>query len=181
MATFTDRLTDAHRAFIAAQQLFFIATAPREGRINLSPKGLDTFRVIDDRTVGYLDLTGSGNETATHIHDDGRVTLMMCSFDKKPLILRVYGRGAVVRPGEPGWEVLAPRFELLAGTRQIIRVDVDSVQTSCGYAVPLYDLVGPRDTLLKWAESKGEDELAAYREQRNRRSIDGAPAYPDDA
>ena len=173
MATFYDALDDDMVAFCAAQHVFFVATAPREGRLNLSPKGRDTFRCLDTRTVAYLDLTGSGNETAAHLAEDPRVTLMMCSFDKKPQILRIYGHGRVVRPDDAAWTELAPHFELLPGARQIVVVDVGSVQTSCGYAVPRYDLVEPRDTLVKWARGKGDE--GAYRAEKNQRSIDGKP------
>ncbi|MCB9732223.1 MAG: pyridoxamine 5'-phosphate oxidase family protein [Deltaproteobacteria bacterium] len=180
MAQFFDALSDDHRAFIAEQHLFFVATACADGRVNLSPKGMDTLRVLDDRTVAYLDLTGSGNETAAHLAADGRITMMLTSFGKKPLILRLYGRGDVVRPGDAAWEALAGHFTLLTGTRQIIRVAIDSVQTSCGYAVPRYELVAERQTLVDWADRKGPDGLIAYRRDKNRRSIDGKPAYPGD-
>ena len=173
MATFYDQLTDQHAAFIARQPMFFIATAPKAGRINLSPKGMDTFRVFSPTRVGYLDLTGSGNETAAHIRDDGRVTVMFNSFDHAPLILRLYGRGRVVAADTEEFAALAPQFPDLPGARQIIVVDVDSVQTSCGYAVPEMELKAERQTLRTFAERKGEDGLAAYRRERNARSIDG--------
>src|SRR5688500_785364 len=118
MARFYPALNDFHREFIAEQKLFFVASAPDEGRINLSPKGMDTFRCLDETTVAYLDLTGSGNETAAHLRENGRITIMFCSFSEKPLILRLYGRGEVVRAGDEGWEELAQSFEILTGTRQ---------------------------------------------------------------
>lgn len=175
MADFFDALTAEHREFIAAQSVFFVATAPADGgRVNLSPKGMDTLRIVDEHTVAYLDLTGSGNETAAHIADDGRMTLMLCSFDRTPLIMRLYGTGRVLGLEEAARDLDA-EFPELPGARQVIVCDIASVQTSCGYAVPVMDLVDERRTLTGWAASKGEDELAAYREQRNRESIDGLP------
>jgi predicted pyridoxine 5'-phosphate oxidase superfamily flavin-nucleotide-binding protein len=175
VADFFEALTAEHREFIERQPVFFVATAPADGgRVNLSPKGMDTLRVVDERTVAYLDLTGSGNETAAHIADDGRVTLMLCSFDRTPLILRLYGTGRVLSVEEAARELDAS-FPDLPGARQVIVCDVDSVQTSCGYAVPVMDLVDERRTLTGWAASKGADELAAYRDEKNRESIDGLP------
>lgn len=167
---------DAERAaFIAAQPMFFVATACAEGRVNCSPKGMDTLRVLDARTVAYLDLTGSGNETAAHLRADGRLTLMWCAFGGPPKILRTYGRGRVVFPDQPEWSTLAPRFPALAGARQIIVQTVESVQTSCGFGVPRMELVGERDQLVRWAETKGPAGVAAYRREKNVRSLDGLP------
>lgn len=177
MASFFPELTDKLQEFIAAQKVFFVASAPRAGRVNLSPKGMQTLRCVDARTVAYLDLTGSGNETAAHIADNGRVTLMMCGFEAAPLILRIYGQGTVIRPWQPEWSTWAPRFELLPGTRQIIVVRIESVQTSCGAAVPQYDFVAERPKLCQWAESKGDEGLAQYREAKNQLSIDGLPTH----
>lgn len=169
-------ISDDLRRFIEAQPMFFVASAPREGgRVNLSPKGMDTFRVLAENEVAYLDLTGSGNETAAHLLDDGRITVMFCSFAKKPLILRLYGRGETAHPGSRRYETLAPHFPTIAGTRQIIVVAVDSVQTSCGFAVPLMELVGERRTLAESAEKKGEAAMEEYRRRKNRVSIDGLP------
>lgn len=173
MAKFFETLTDEIRDFIAEQTIFFVATAPEEGRINLSPKGMDTFRCLDPKTVAYLDLTGSGNETAAHLRENGRVTLMFCSFSRKPLILRLYGRGRAVMPGSAEWDALYPRFEPLPGARQIFVIDLDTAQTSCGYGVPVFTGQEERPTLRKWAENKGEEGIAAYRLEKNRRSIDG--------
>ena len=180
MANFFTALNDDLKAFIAEQKLFFVATAPSAGRLNLSPKGLDTFRCLDDRTVAYLDLTGSGNETAAHLVDDGRMTVMFCSFTRKPLILRLYGHGRVVQPHDEAWPALFAHFDPVPGQRQIIVLDVDSVQTSCGYAVPQFAFQAERDTLRRWAEHKGEEELAAYRAKKNQRSIDGLEVYRGD-
>jgi hypothetical protein len=175
MARFYPALEERHRDFIAAQKVFFTATAPADSRINLSPKGMDSLRVLDARRVAYLDLTGSGNETAAHLRHDGRMTLMFCSFDAEPLILRLYGRGHVVRRQDAAWAELRRHFPALAGERQLIVLDVDSVQTSCGYAVPLMDYRGERDTLARWAEKKGPTGLLDYWRDKNRTSIDGLP------
>ena len=176
MATFTENLTDKHQTFIQKQHLFFVATAPAaEGRINLSPKGLDTFRILDDTTVAYLDLTGSGNDTAAHLTANGRVTLMFCAFDGAPLILRIYGTGRVIRPEDVDWSRRAGGFPTLPGARQIMEIKIDSVQTSCGYAVPEYTYVADRKALLNWAEKKGPEALEAYRDSNNKMSIDGEP------
>ena len=173
MADFYDTLDERLQAFIAEQAIFFVATAPRHGRINLSPKGMDTLRCLSPRRVAYLDLTGSGNETAAHLREDARLTLMWCSFAAKPLILRIYGQGRVARPSDDQWDELAVHFQILPGTRQIIHLEVESVQTSCGYAVPRYDLRQERNTLTRWAEKKGPEGIAEYQRQRNATSIDG--------
>jgi hypothetical protein len=175
MAKFYDSLTPKLREFIAAQHVFFVATAPPEGRLNLSPKGMNTLRVIDDNTIGYLDLTGSGNETSAHIHADGRLIFMFCSFDETPWILRLYGRGRVVQPGDPDWALLSTNFPSLPGTRQIILLQMESAQTSCGFSIPLMEFKGERQVLVEWAEKKGEDGVAEYRDKNNRVSIDGLP------
>ncbi len=173
MAEFFDHIPENLRAFIAQQKLFFVATAAAAGRISLSPKGMDTFRCLDAHQAAYLDLTGSGNETAAYLKADGRVTLMFCSFDHRALILRLYGRGRAVQPGAPEWDALIGKFPAIPGTRQIMLFDIDSVQTSCGYAVPEYELKQERQILLQWAENKTPDELQAYRKQKNAVSIDG--------
>ncbi len=175
MAKFHSALNDDLRDFISRQQMFFTATAAAEGRINLSPKGLESLRVLDDTRVAYLDLTGSSAETAAHLRADGRLTLMFCSFEGEPLILRLYGRGRVVAPADPDWAALAPRFQTIPGERCIILLEIESVQTSCGFGVPLYRFEGQREDLVRWAEKKGEEGLAAYRREKNRSSIDGLP------
>ena len=177
MAKTYPSITPELAAFIEAQPLFFVATAPldADGHVNLSPKGLDTFRVLAPDRVAYLDLTGSGNETAAHIVENGRITFLFCAFAGAPKILRLYGRGRVVLPGEEEWNDLAGCFTSLPGARQIVVADLDRVQTSCGFGIPLMEYVGQRPTLPKWAESKRE-ELAAYRRRKNARSIDGLPA-----
>ena len=173
LASLDERLT----AFIAAQKIFFTATAPNAGRVNLSPKGIDTFRCLDDHTVAYLDLTGSGNEAAAHLIENGRMTIMFCAFDGAPLILRLYGHGRVVRPRDADWDTLLARFDSLPGLRQIVVLQIESVQTSCGFAVPLYEFAGDRRTLLDWSEQKGPDGLEEYRREKNQTSIDGLPTH----
>ncbi len=175
MAKFQDELDDNLRGFIARQHIFFVASAPRAGRINLSPKGLDSLRILDAKRVAYLDMTGSGNETAAHLLENGRLTLMFCSFEGDHLILRLYGQGRVVTRHDAEWDALSGLFPPLAGVRQIIVLAIDSLQTSCGAGVPLYDYRGEREALLRWVEKKGEDGARAYRLEKNRISIDGLP------
>lgn len=176
MAEFFDALNDRHIAFIADQPMFFVATAAEGARINLSPKGMDSFRVLSPGRVAYLDVTGSGNETHAHLIADGRITIMFNSFDRNALILRIYGRGRPVLPQDAEWDGLIARFDPLPGTRQIFVIDVEGVQTSCGYAVPQMALVAERDTLNKWNARLSDEEQAAYRVKNNARSIDGLPA-----
>jgi hypothetical protein len=180
MAKLFEHLSPEHIAFIARQKVFFVATAAPGSRISLSPKGLDSLRVLDERSVAYLDLTGSGAETAAHLRVDPRMTLMLCSFAADALILRLYGRAASVRPGEPRWQELAPRFPQLPGARQIVLLQVESVQTSCGAGLPLMGYAGERGTLTEWARKKGEDGIAEYRRRKNAVSIDGLPTGWDD-
>ncbi len=175
MPRFHDHITDKLRAFMEAQKVFFTATAGEEGRINISPKGMDTFRCLDAHTVAYLDLTGSGNETAAHLQDNGRLTIMFCSFSQKPLILRLYGTGIRVGLEHDRWQEFIRRFPRLPGTRQIMLMHVDSLQTSCGFGVPVYDFRQERDSLTEWAAKKGEPGLAEYRRKHNAESIDGLP------
>jgi hypothetical protein len=169
-----DAITDELAAFIAAQRVFFVATAPTDGgHVNVSPKGLDTFTVLDPSTVAYLDLTGSGVETIAHLRENGRITIMFCAFDGKPNIARLYGRGEVLLIGEPEADSLLPRFGEYPGGRSVIRVHVDRVSTSCGYGVPLLEYEGERDELLKFADRRGPEGLVEYREDKNAVSIDG--------
>jgi hypothetical protein len=178
MGKTVDAVTPELASFIEQQHVFFVATAPlaADGHVNLSPKGLDTFRLLSPTQAAYLDLTGSGNETAAHVAENERITIMFCSFAGGPMILRLYGRGRVVLPGTPEWAELAPRFPEFASARQIVVADVDRVQTSCGFGVPTMELVGERDMLQQWAAKKGPEGLAAYRRQKNATSIDGLPA-----
>ncbi|MBO9518025.1 MAG: pyridoxamine 5'-phosphate oxidase family protein [Porphyrobacter sp.] len=179
MAEFFEELNDRHAAMIAAQPVFFVATAAQDARINLSPKGYDCFRILSPRRVAYLDLGGSGNETNAHLLADGRITLMFCNFQQPALILRIYGRGEPVVPWDRGWDELAPHFTMLPGTRQIFDIQVESVQTSCGYGVPIMELERERPTLLKHhAQADPREWAGKYRTRRE--SIDGLPARATD-
>jgi hypothetical protein len=175
MSKFFDRLTPELIEFVSAQPVFFVATAAPEGRINLSPKGMDTFRVLDETRVAYLDLTGSGNETAAHLLRDGRITIMFCSFDNSAKIARIYGRGATIRPGHARWPELSAKFPKLPGVRQVMEIRVESAMTSCGYAVPRMSETTARDTLEKYWTKKGEVEKERYWQTHNLLSIDGLP------
>ena len=179
MSEFTTHITDDHRTFIEKQPVFFIATAAADARINLSPKGMDSFRVLDDRRVGYLDVGGSGNETHAHLSADGRATIMFCAFDRPALILRIYARGRAVLPQDARWDDLAGHFAMLPGTRQIFEFDVDSVQTSCGWGVPLMTFDRESQTLKKYAAKFSDAELLAYQANRTK-SIDGLPVRLQD-
>ncbi len=173
MARFFQKLTPELREFIQRQHIFFVATAAAQGRVNLSPKGMDTFRVLADDRVAYLDLTGSGNETAGHILHDGRLTIMFCSFDGKPLILRLYGQGQVVRWQDQAWPQLIAQFTQTPGQRQIIFLNVESLQTSCGFGVPQFQLIEHRPDLMHWCGKKGPEEIRKYWSEKNQKTIDG--------
>ena len=177
MGKLHESIKPAHREFIEKQHIFFVSTAPlnADGRINLSPKGLDCFRVLSENKVAYMDLVSSGNETSAHTRENGRITFMFCSFQGSPNILRLYGKGRAVLPGTEEWETLAPHFTLYPSTRQIIAAEIDLVQTSCGFGVPLYEYVGDRDIHFDWAEKKGEAGLQEYIREKNLVSLDGLP------
>lgn len=177
MAKVFDSITNDLQRFIEAQQMFFVATAPlaADGHVNLSPKGFNCFRLLSPHQVAYLDVTGSGNETSAHLQENGRITFMFCAFQEPPSILRLYGKGRTILPDMPEWTELYALFSPISGTRQIIIADIDRVQTSCGMGVPLYDPVGQRESLVKWADKKGKDGLHDYQQQKNTTSIDGLP------
>lgn len=183
MAEFFDALTDEHSGFIARQPVFFVATAAAGARINLSPKGMDSFRVLGPKLAGYLDVGGSGNETQAHLTADGRITIMFCAFDKPALILRIYGRGRNILPQDRAWAQHAGAFKILPGTRQIFLIDIDSVQTSCGWGVPFMAYDCERDTLNRAHQSL--DRAAREKKLATRtKSIDGLPVqiqteFPD--
>lgn len=175
MAKILDHIDHSLAEFIGAQQVFFVASAPLsvDGHVNLSPKGLDSFRIIDPTTVAYLDLTGSGIETLAHVKENGRLVVMFCAFSGPPNIVRLHGRAEAVELGDPRFEELRALFPGHAGARAVIRLRVTRVATSCGYAVPRLEYAGDRDTLGRWAENKGEAGLDAYRREKNVASIDG--------
>jgi hypothetical protein len=159
--------------FIERQKIFFVATAARNGKVNVSPKGMDTLRVLDDTRLIWLNLTGSGNETAAHLIDYSRMTLMFCSFDHDPLILRIYGEAETLYPRDKSWSELIDHFTTLPGARQIFDLRIDLVQTSCGFAVPMYEFTGERKTLETWSNKKGDAGIRKYWSEKNQTSIDG--------
>jgi hypothetical protein len=164
-----------HRQFVAAQALFFVATTAPEARINLSPKGMDCLRILGDNRLIWLNVTGSGNETAAHLAAEDRMTVMWCSFGTRPLILRAYGAARAVHRGDADWAILAAELPDVPGARQIVDMTVDLVQSSCGFAVPLMDNPRERPVLRNWAEGQGEAGLRDYWDKRNRVTIDGLP------
>ncbi len=177
---FFEDIQDNHLTFIQDQKMFFVATAAAEGRINLSPKGMDSLRVIDSRSVAWLNLTGSGNETSAHVQDNGRMTLMFCGFDDQPIILRLYGKATVYHPRDADWERYVKMFPNMPGARQFFHLQITSVQKSCGYGVPLYDYVKERDTLRNDSEKKEKVGIEKYWKERNQISIDGLPTHITD-
>ncbi|WP_020527499.1 pyridoxamine 5'-phosphate oxidase family protein [Flexithrix dorotheae] len=172
MGKFSNTLTKKDIDFIASQHIFFTATAPFEGRINVSPKGMNSFRVINENEVAYLDLTGSGNESASHILENKRLTIMMCAFEGKPNILRMYGKGEVILKKDAEWEDYFSKFNPIDGVRQIIKLKIESVQNSCGMAVPFFDYNDERRELENWATQKGEPGLLDYQNKNNLKTID---------
>jgi hypothetical protein len=177
MGKFHESISDEHKAFIEKQHIFFVSTAPlgADGHINLSPKGMDCFRVLSANHVAYMDLISSGNETSAHTLENGRITLMFCSFEGNPNILRLYGKGRTVLPGDVDWQELSSHFKIYPSTRQIIVTDVSKVQTSCGFGVPLYEYAGERDHHFKWADQRGPAGLETYQQEKNMVSLDGLP------
>jgi hypothetical protein len=176
-----DAIPDHLVSWMEEQPVYFVASAPlsADGHVNVSPKGGDSFRVIDPNTVAYLDLTGSGAETIAHTRENGRLTIMFASFGDKPNIVRLFGRGEAVLPDHPAFDELYARFPDHPGTRSIIRLHSTEITTTCGYAVPMMELVGPRPTLDEWAERKTPAELDDYRATKNAVSLDGLPALAD--
>lgn len=166
-------ISDKFKTFIAEQKLFFVGTAASDGRVNVSPKGMDSLRVIDDNTVVWLNLTGSGNETATHLLENDRMTIMFCAFEGPPNILRLYGHAKALRPNHPDWEKYIGLFPEYRGARQLMIMNVDLVQKSCGYAVPLYEYKENREVLTQWTAKKSDAEIVSYQREKNSTSIDG--------
>ncbi|KAA3611151.1 MAG: pyridoxamine 5'-phosphate oxidase family protein [Calditrichaeota bacterium] len=165
------------KKFIESQKMFFVGTATAESRVNISPKGMDSFRVLDENRVVWLNVTGSGNETSAHVQENPRMTIMFCAYEGKPLILRLYGVAKAIRPNDPEWEKLYSLFNPLPGARQIFDVKIDLVQTSCGMAVPFYDYVEDRDLLTKWANKKSPADIEKYQQEKNKISLDGKPIH----
>jgi hypothetical protein len=177
MGKFHENIKPAHKEFIEQQHMFFVASSPlsKDGRVNLSPKGLDSFCVLSENKVGYADLISSGNETSAHTLENGRITFMFCSFDKVPNILRLYGKGFTVLRNTAGWDLYAPHFTIYPSTRQIIVADINLVQTSCGFGVPIYEYQGDREQHFLWAEKLGAEGLNEYIQNKNLISLDGLP------
>lgn len=178
MAKFYPKLETHHRDFIAAQRIFFTASAPPDGRVNVSPRSTDLLRILSDNRALYLDRTGSGNETAAHMRAGGRLTVMFCAFEGPPLIMRLFGRGMVIARGSAAYaDLLGAEFdnEEPLGARQMMRIDFDVVQTSCGFGVPLFDYVEERPHMDRWARAKGVDGIEAYWREKNLVSMDGLP------
>jgi hypothetical protein len=175
-----DGLDDDLRGFIARQHVFFVGTAPlaADGHVNVSPKGLDTFRVLGPATVAYLDLTGSGVETVAHLRENGRLTVLFCAFEGRPRILRLYGRGRAVEPTDAGWADVSADFPAMPGVRSVVLLDVDRIADSCGYGVPRFEFAGDRPQLAEWADKKGAEGVRHYQARKNRTSIDGLPGLP---
>jgi hypothetical protein len=161
--------------FIRAQRMFFVATAAADGRVNVSPKGLDSLRILSPTKILWLNLSGSGNETAAHIREFPRMTLMFCAFEGDAMILRVYGKARVLHPREPGWNEASAQFPKMAGSRQLFEMEIELLQTSCGTGVPFMEFVGERgpSEMLPFYEEMGEAKLRAYWARKNARSIDG--------
>jgi hypothetical protein len=170
-----DAIPGKSHDFIRAQKIFFVGTAGKEGRVNVSPKGMDSFRIIDDHTVRWLNVTGSGNETAAHVLENQRMTIMFCAFEGNPLILRLYGSARVIHPTDDQWTEWAADFPALPGARQIFELNIDLVQTSCGFGVPFFDFKEEREQLNQWAENKGQEKIQEYWSEKNAVSIDGKP------
>jgi hypothetical protein len=177
MGTQFERIGESHRAFIEEQHIFFCGTAADEGRVNISPKGMDSLRVMGPNRIVWRNWTGSGNETAAHLALHNRMTLMWCGFGKRPMIMRAYGTARTLHPRDADFAALGEMFPPSEGARQIYDMSVEMLQTSCGYAVPYFDHKGGRDTLRHWTEDKGPAGIAAYWEERNQRTIDGLPTH----
>ena len=175
MSKIYTKITTRLQKFIEAQKIFFVATAPNSGRINLSPKGMDSFRVIDENRVLWLNVTGSGNETAAHLLENNRITIMFCSYEGAPNILRLYGKGKEIKEGDTSWNELISLFPKTPGTRQIFDITIETAQTSCGMSIPFFDYKGERNELNDWAEERGKEGIKQYWEDKNQTSIDGLP------
>jgi hypothetical protein len=176
MAQKYSELSDKHAQFITEQKIYFVGTATPDSRVNISPKGMDSLRILDKHRVAWLNFTGSGNETASHVQESPRMTLMFCALSGNPLILRLYGNAKVIHHNDPEWEALYSLFEPIPGARQIFDLSIDLVQTSCGMGVPYFNYEGEREQLRDWALNKGEDGIKKYWQDKNQKNIDGIPS-----
>ncbi|SHM92847.1 pyridoxamine 5'-phosphate oxidase family protein [Polaribacter sp. KT 15] len=177
MSKFYTKLTSRLQKFIEVQKIFFVATAPTSGRINLSPKGMDSFRVVSENRVLWLNVTGSGNETAAHLLENNRITIMFCAFEGAPNILRLYGKGKEIKEGDASWNNLINLFPETPGTRQIFDITVESAQTSCGMSIPFFEYKSERNELNDWAAEQGKEGISKYWKEKNQTSIDGLPTH----
>lgn len=168
-----DHITSELKEFVKKQKIFFVGTAAEDGRVNVSPKGIDSFRVLGDNKIIWLNLTGSGNETAAHLLKNDRMTILFCAFEGKPIILRLYGNSKIYHSRDKEFDKYLSLFPKTAGSRQIIEMDVDLVQTSCGFAVPFMDFKEERTNLITWAEKQGNNKIEKYWSEKNTQSIDG--------
>ena len=175
MSKFYKKITSRLQKFIEDQKIFFVTTAPNSGRINLSPKGMDSFRVVNEKRVLWLNVTGSGNETAAHLLENERITMMFCAFEGAPNILRLYGKGKEIKEGDASWNDLIILFPETPGTRQIFDIAIESAQTSCGMSIPFFEYKGERNELNDWATEQGKEGIKDYWESKNQTSIDGLP------
>ena len=173
MGQLFEALSPRHVTFIEAQKIFFVGTAAAEGSVNLSPKGGDALRILGPNTLAWLNLTGSGNESAAHVLQHPRMTVMFCAFEGAPLILRAYGRARVLHRGDPGWEAALAHFPASVAARQVFLLDIERVQTSCGMSVPLFDYQGDREDLANWSARQGREGIEAYWRKKNQLSLDG--------
>ena len=177
MATQYSEISDKLQSFIEEQKIFFVGTATADSRVNISPKGMDSFRILDKNRIAWLNITGSGNETAAHVQENDRMTIMFAAFEGKPMILRLYGHAKAVHRNDPEWGALYANFPDMVSARQIFDLSVDLVQTSCGMAVPFFDYTEERNQLRDWADKQGEEGIKQYWEKKNQISIDGAPTH----
>ncbi len=177
MAQQYQEISEKHRQFITNQKIFFVGTATADSRVNVSPKGMDALRIVDSKRILWLNVTGSGNESSAHVQQLPRMTVMFCSFEGAPLILRLYGTARVVHQGDADWDALYSLFQPIPGARQIFDVSIDLVQSSCGMAVPSFDYVADRELLTEWAVKKGDEGLQQYWADKNQLSMDGAPTH----
>ena len=173
MAVKFESINKVHKEFIEKQKMFVIGSAGAEGFINVSPKGMDSFKIVDVNTVVWMNHTGSGNETSAHVQENGRMTVMFNSFDKAPLILKLYGQATVVHNADEKWDVFSSYFPEYVGARQFFEMKVELVLTSCGFGVPQYKYIGERNTLQKWAENKGREGMKTYWSEKNVETLDG--------
>ncbi|HPI55283.1 MAG TPA: pyridoxamine 5'-phosphate oxidase family protein [Chitinophagaceae bacterium] len=179
MGSSNHQLSEAQQKFIQKQHIFFVASAPLhpEGHVNVSPKGLDTFRILSPSRVAYLDFAGSGNETSAHILENQRITILFCSFAKNPMILRLYGKGSVIKPSQADWDATYALFNTQVHCRQLFIIDIHRIQSSCGYGIPFYEYQGERSTLTDWIDKKGPEGIDAYIQKNNLQSLDGLPTH----